>query len=113
MKEAEKEPLIGESSCKSKRFPIRICLTVVMLKNILLEKDWKETVGFGLGRRSFGGALWGSKLKSRDITLPTKVHRIKAMVFPVAMYGCERWTRKEKLSTEELMLLNCAVREDS
>ena len=95
MKEAEKEPLIGESSCKSKSFPTRICLTVVMLKNILLEKDWKETVGFGLGRRSFHGALWGSILKSRDITLPTKVRLVKAMVFPVVMYGCESWTIKK------------------
>ena len=53
-----------------------------------------------------------SILKSRDITLPTKVCLIKAMVFPVVMYGCESWTIKE-LSTEELMLLNCGVREDS
>ena len=52
-----------------------------------------------------------SILKSRDITLPTKVHLIKAMVFPVVMYGCESWTIK--LSTEELMLLNCDVGEDS
>ena len=37
----------------------------------------------------------GSLLKSRDITLPTKVHLIKAMVFPVAMYGCESWTIKK------------------
>ena len=36
----------------------------------------------------------GSVLKSRDITLPTKVHLVKAMVFPVAMYGCESWTIK-------------------
>ena len=36
-----------------------------------------------------------SILKSRDITLPTKVHLVKAMVFPVAMYGCESWTVKE------------------
>ena len=36
-----------------------------------------------------------SILKSRDITLPTKVHLVKAMVFPVVMYGCERWTIKE------------------
>ena len=36
----------------------------------------------------------GSILKSRDITLPTKVHLVKAMVFPVAMYGCESWTIK-------------------
>ena len=51
-------------------------------------------------------------LKSRDITLPTKVRLVKAMVFPVAMYGCESWTIK-KLSAEELMLLNCGVGEDS
>ena len=53
-----------------------------------------------------------SILKSRDITLPTKVHLVKAMVFPVVMYGCESWAIK-KLSTEELMLLNCGVGEDS
>ena len=51
-----------------------------------------------------------SILKSRDITLPTKVHIVKAMVFPVVMYGCESWTIK--LSTEELILLNCGVGED-
>ena len=49
--------------------------------------------------------------KSRDITLLTKVHLVKAMVFPVVMYGCESWTIRE-LSTEELMLLNCGVGED-
>ena len=53
-----------------------------------------------------------SIFKSRNITLPTKVHLAKAMVFPVVMYGCESWTVK-KLSTEELMLLNCGVGEDS
>ena len=51
-------------------------------------------------------------LKSRDITLPTKVRLVKAMVFPVAMYGCENWTIK-KAECEELMLLNCGVGEDS
>ena len=51
-------------------------------------------------------------LKSRDITFPTKVCLVKAMVFPVVMYGCESWTIK-KLSAEELMLLNCGVGEDS
>ena len=49
-----------------------------------------------------------SILKSRDITLPTKVHLVKAMVFPVVMNGCESWTIK-KVSTEELILLNCVV----
>ena len=53
-----------------------------------------------------------SILKSRDITLPTKVHLVKAMVFPVFMYECESWTVK-KASTKELMLLNCGVGEDS
>ena len=43
-----------------------------------------------------------SIFKSRDITLPTKVHLVKAMVFPVVMNGCESWTIK-KVSTEELM----------
>ena len=52
-----------------------------------------------------------SILKSRDITLPTKVHLLKAMFFPVAMYGCESWTIK-KASAEELMVLNCGVGED-
>ena len=51
-------------------------------------------------------------LQSRDITLPTKVLLVKAMVFPVVMYGCESWTIK-KLSTEALMVLNCGVEEDS
>ena len=51
-------------------------------------------------------------LKSRDITLPTKVRLVKVMVFPVVMYGCESWTVK-RLSAKELMLLNCGVGEDS
>ena len=53
-----------------------------------------------------------SVFKSRDITLPTKVHVVKAMVFPVVMYGCESWTVK-KAELEELMLSNCGVGEDS
>jgi len=51
-----------------------------------------------------------SILKSRDITLPTKVHLVKAMVFPVVMYECESWTI---MKVEELMLFNCGVGEDS
>ena len=53
-----------------------------------------------------------SILKSRCITLPTKVCLVKAIVFPVIMYGCESWTIK-KVSTKELMLLNCGVGGDS
>ena len=62
-----------------------------------------------LGRKAMTNLY--SILKSRDITLPTKVRLVKAMVFPVVMYGCESWT--VKLSAEELMLLNCGVGEDS
>ena len=53
-----------------------------------------------------------SIFKSRDITLPTNVRLVKALVFPVVMYGCEIWNLR-KLSAEELMLLNCCVREYS
>ena len=53
-----------------------------------------------------------SILKSGDIALPTNVHLVKAMVFPVVMYGCENWSIR-KLSAEELMLLNSGVGEDS
>ena len=51
-------------------------------------------------------------LKNRDITLPTKVRLVKAIVFPVVIYGGESWTIK-KAEREELMLLNCGVGEDS
>jgi len=61
-----------------------------------------------LGRK----AMTNSILKSRDITLPTKVCLGKAIVFPVIVYGYESWSIR-KLSTEELMLLNCGVAEDS
>ena len=50
-----------------------------------------------------------SILKSRDITLSTKVGLVKAMFFPVVVYGCESWTVKKA----DLMLLNCGVGEDS
>ena len=53
-----------------------------------------------------------SIFKSRDITLQTKVRLVKAMVFPVVMYGCESCTVR-KLNAEELMLLKCGVGEDS
>ena len=53
-----------------------------------------------------------SILKSRDISLPIKVHLVKAVVFPVVMYGCESWTVK-KAEHQKLMLLKCGVGEDS
>ena len=62
-----------------------------------------------LGRKAM--TYLDSFLKSREITLPTKVHLVKAKVFPVITYVCESWTIK--LSAQELMLLNCGVGEDS
>ena len=55
----------------------------------------------------------GSILKSRDITLPTKVHLVNAMVFPVVMYGCESWTVKKAERQRIDVLLNCGAGEDS
>ena len=51
-------------------------------------------------------------LKSRDITLPTKVRIVKTMVFPAVMYGCKSWT-ETKAECKEMMFLNCGVGEDS
>ena len=53
-----------------------------------------------------------SIFKNSDITLSTKVRLVKAMVFPVVMYGCESWTVK-KAEPQELMRVNCGVGEDS
>ena len=63
-----------------------------------------------LGRKAMTNL--DSILKSRDIILSTKVHLVKAMVYPVVMYGCESWTIK-KAEHRRMMLLNCGVREDS
>ena len=53
-----------------------------------------------------------SIFKSRDITLPTKVHLVKAIVFPVVMYGYDSWTVK-KAERQRIDVLNCGVGEDS
>ena len=63
-----------------------------------------------LGRKAMTNP--DSVSKSKVITLPTKVHIVKALVLPVVMYGYESWTTK-KQSTKELMLSNCGAREDS
>ena len=62
-----------------------------------------------LGRKAMTNL--DSIVKSRDITLPTKVCLVKAMVFPVVMYGCESWTIK-KADHQRIVLLNCGVGED-
>ena len=65
-----------------------------------------------LGRKAMRNL--DSVLKSRDITLLTEVHIVKAMVFPVVMYGCESWTINKAVSDhKEMMLLNCGAGEES
>ena len=63
-----------------------------------------------LGRKAMTNLV--SILKSRDITLMMKVGLVKAMVFPVVIYGCESWSIK-KAERQRLILLDCGVREDS
>ena len=79
---------------------------------ITADGDWSHEIKrpLLLGRKVMTNL--DSILKSRDITLPTKVCLVKAMVFPVVMYGYESWSIR-KLSAEELMLLNSGVGEDS
>ena len=62
-----------------------------------------------LGRKAMTNL--DSILKSRDITLPTKTHLVKAMVFPIVTYGCENWTIK-KAECRRTEALNCGVGED-
>ena len=106
------------------------------LKSLLMKvKEESEKVGLKpefifLGSKITVDSYWGQEikrclplgrkavtnldsiLKSRDNTLLTKVHLIKAIVFPVVMYRCEGWTIK-KQSAKELMLLNCGIGENS
>ena len=63
-----------------------------------------------LGRKAMTNL--DSILKSRDITLPTRIHLVKAMIFPIFMYGCESWTIK-KAERRKINALNCGVGEDS
>ena len=63
-----------------------------------------------LGRKALTNL--GSVLKNRDITLPTKVHLVRAMVFPIVMYGCGIWTI-EKAECQRIDALKCCVGEDS
>ena len=63
-----------------------------------------------LGRKAMTSS--DSLLKSRDITLPTKANLVKAMAFPIVMYGCESWTIK-KAEHRRIDALNCGVGEDS
>ena len=69
----------------------KMVIAAMKLRHLLLEK--KVMYLALLGKKAMTNL--GSLLKSRDITLPTKVHLVKAIVFPVVMYGCESWTIKK------------------
>ena len=85
---------------------------VFLSSKIILDGDCShESKSYlSLGRKALTNL--DSVLKSRDITLLTKVHLVKALVFPVVMYGCESWTIK-RAKHQKLMLLYCDVGEDS
>ena len=106
-----KEPL-DESESEKAGLKLNIQKTQIMASDLIISWQMgKQTLSFGalkslqmvtaamklrhllLGRKAMTNL--DSKLKSRDITLPTKVHLVKAMVFPVVMYGCESWTIKK------------------
>ena len=79
---------------------------------IIADGDCSQEIKNACSLEEKAVANLDSILKSKDLTLPTKVRLVKALVFPVIMYGCESWTIK-KLSVEELMLSNGGAGEDS
>ena len=88
------------------------CQTLFLSSKITADGDCSHDIKrhLLLGRKVMTNL--DSILKCRDISLSAKVLLVKAMVFPVVMYGCESWTVK-KAECQELMLLNCGVGEDS
>ena len=83
------------------------------LKSLLMKvKEESENVGLKLNIQKTKILESSPILESREITLPTKTHLVQAMVFPVVMYGYERWTI-EKADPEEWILLDYDVGEDS
>ena len=82
-------------------------LSFLGLQNHRSDCSYEIETYFLIGRKAVSNI--DSMLKSRYITLVTKVHIVKGMVFPVVTYGCESWTVK---SAEELIFLNCGAKED-
>ena len=88
------------------------CQTIFFCSKITVDGDCSHEIKRCLPLRRKGVTNLDSMLKSRDITLPTKVHLVKAMVFPVVMYGCESWTLK-KAEHRRIDALKRGVGEDS
>ena len=93
---------------KKKRWQILFSWVPKSLWMVIAAMKWKDTPPL----KEKAMTNLGNILKSRDITLPTKISVVKAIVVPIFMSGCEHWTIK-KLSAKELMLLNCDAGEDS
>ena len=112
----EKTKIIASSSITSWQIDGETIETVtdfiVLGSKITADGDYSHEIKTHLLLGAKATTNLDSILKSRDIILLTNVHILKAMVFPVVMYGCESWTMR-KLSAKELMLLNCGVGEDS
>ena len=87
-----------------------VTVFIFLGSKITADGDYSHEIKRGLFLERKAMTNLDSILKSRGITLPTKVRLVKAMVFLVVMYGCESWTIK---TAKELMLLNCGSREDS
>ena len=83
---------------------------IFLVSKIIANSDCSHEIKRQLFRGRKAMTNLDSILKSRDITFPTKVHLVKAMVFPAVIYGYESWTIKR---TKELMLLSCGAGEDS
>ena len=84
------------TSCQIEREKLEAVIDFVFLgSKLTADSDYSHEIerSLLLGRRAVTNLY--SILKSKDLTLPTKVHIVKAMVFPVVMYGCERWTIKK------------------
>ena len=112
----EKTKIIASSSITSWQIDGETIETVtdfiVLGSKITADGDYSHEIKMHLLLGAKATTNLDSILNSRDIILLTTVHILKAMVFPVVMYGCESWTMR-KLSAKELMLLNCGVGEDS
>ena len=112
----QKMKIMASSSITSWQINGETVDTVFLGSKITADGDCSHEIKKRLLKRLLLGRKVMTNLdsifKSRDITLPTKVHLVKAMIFPVVMYGCESWLWR-KLSTEELLLLNYGVGEDS
>ena len=112
--EEELKSLLKKVKEESEKVGLKLNIqeTKIMASTWQIDEETMETAGGDCSHEIKRCLLLGRKAMTNLESIQTKVHLVKAMVFPVVMYGCESWTIK-KLSTEELVLLNCGVGEVS